>query len=63
MKASMVPTAPIYRRGPLVTSYISSMAHNSGEVTNLGEKFVSKFEESPPDDDEGGVGGLKYTPH
>jgi hypothetical protein len=39
------------------------MAHNSGEVTNLGEKFVSKFEESPPDDDEGGVGGLKYTPH
>jgi hypothetical protein len=39
------------------------MSHNSGGVTNLGENFVSKFEEFPPDDDEGGVGGLNHTPH
>ncbi len=27
----------------------------------LDEIFVSKFEESPPDDDEGGLGGLNCT--
>jgi hypothetical protein len=37
------------------------MSHNSGGVTNLGKKNISKFEESPPNDDEGGVGGLNYT--
>ncbi len=31
-------------------------------MTNLEKIFVSKFEESPPYDDEGGVGGLNYTP-
>jgi hypothetical protein len=39
------------------------MSHNSGGVTNLGKKFVSKFEESPLEDDEGGVGGLNRTLH
>jgi hypothetical protein len=38
------------------------MSHNNGGVTNLGKKIVSKFEKSPPNDDEGGVGGLNYTP-
>jgi hypothetical protein len=28
------------------------MSHKNGGVTNLGEKFVSKFEKSPLDDDE-----------
>ncbi len=59
----MVPTAPEYQRGPLVAPYISSMSHNNGEMTNLGGKYVSKFEQSPPNDDEGGVGGLNHTPH
>jgi len=45
-----------------VAPYISSMSHNSGGVTNLRKKFVSKFEESPLEDDEGGVGGLNRTP-
>ncbi len=58
----MVPTAPKYRQGPLVVPYISSMSHNSGGVTNLGKIFVSKFEKSPPYDDEGGVSSLNYTP-
>jgi len=38
------------------------MSHNNGVVTNLGDKFVSKFEKSPQDDNEGGVGGLNCTP-
>jgi hypothetical protein len=33
------------------------MSHNSGGVTNLKEKIVSKRKEFPPYDDEGGVGG------
>jgi hypothetical protein len=37
------------------------MSHNSGGVTNLGEKSISESEESPLDDDEGGVGGLNCT--
>jgi hypothetical protein len=36
------------------------MSHHSGGVTNLKEIFVSKFDESPPDDDEGGVGGRNH---
>ncbi len=59
----MVPNAFEYRQGPLVAPYISCMFHNSGRVTNLREKYVSKFEQSPKDDDEGGVGGLNHTPH
>jgi hypothetical protein len=39
------------------------MSHNSDGVINLGEKIVSKFEESPPNYDESGVGGLNYTLH
>ncbi len=39
------------------------MSHNSGGLTNLGEKSILEFEESPPNDDEGGVGGLNHTPH
>jgi hypothetical protein len=38
------------------------MSHNNGGVTNFRKKFVLKYEESPIDDDEGGVGGLNYTP-
>jgi len=53
----MVPIAPEYQWGPLVAPYISSMSHNSGKVTNLGGKSMSKLEESPPYDDEGSVGG------
>jgi hypothetical protein len=37
------------------------MSHNNGGVTNFGEKIISKFEESPLDGDEGGVGGLNCT--
>ncbi len=59
----MVLTVPEYQWGPLVAPYISSMSHNNGGVTNLGEKFVLEFEQSPPNDDEGGVGGLNHTPH
>ncbi len=55
--SSMVPIAPEYQWGPLVAPYISSMSHNSGKVTNLGGKSMSKLEESPPYDDEGSVGG------
>ncbi len=40
-----------------MATYISSMSHNSGGVTNLKEKIVSKRKEFPPYDDEGGVGG------
>jgi hypothetical protein len=39
------------------------MSHNNGGVINLKENFVSKFEEFPPYDDEGGVGGLNHTLH
>jgi hypothetical protein len=59
---SMVPIAPKYQRSPFVASYIFSMSHISGVVTSLGDKLVSKYEESPLDDNEGGVGGLNYTP-
>jgi hypothetical protein len=40
----MVPIAPEYQQGLLVAPYISSMSHNSGGVTNLGEKIVLKSE-------------------
>jgi hypothetical protein len=39
------------------------MSHNSGGVIKLGEISISKSEKSPPNDDEGGVGGLNRTPH
>jgi len=38
------------------------MSHNSGVVIKLGGELGSKYEESPPNDDEGGVGGLNHTP-
>ncbi len=59
----MVPTAPEYQWGPLVAPYIFSMSHNSGKVTNLGEKSMSKPKESPPYDDESSVGGWNRTPY
>jgi len=37
------------------------MSHNSGGLTNLGEKCF-KFGVSPPYDDKGGVGGLNCIP-
>jgi hypothetical protein len=43
----MVPTAPKYHQGPLVVPYIFSMSHNSGGVTNLGEKIVSNLKNLP----------------
>jgi hypothetical protein len=39
------------------------MAHNNGGMTNLGEKSILEAEESPPDDDEGGVSSLNHTLH
>ncbi len=45
-----------------MASYISSMSHNNGGVTNLGKIFVLESKESPLDDDEGGVDGLNRTP-
>jgi len=59
----MVPNTFKYQHGLLVVPYISSMFHNNGGVINCREKYVSKFEQSPIDDDEGGVGGLNHTPH
>ncbi len=47
---------PNIDEGPLVAPYISSMSHNNGGVTNLGEILVLEFEESPLNDDVGGVG-------
>ncbi len=38
------------------------MSHNSGVVIKLGGELGSEYEESPPNDDEGGVGGLNLTP-
>ncbi len=38
------------------------MSHNSGAVTNLGKIFILEFEESFPNDDEGGVGGFDALP-
>jgi hypothetical protein len=38
------------------------MYYNNGGVTNLREKSILEYEESPVDDDEGGVGGLNCTP-
>ncbi len=42
--------------------YVSSMSHNSGVVIKLGGELGFKYEEFPPNDDEGGVGGLNHTP-
>jgi hypothetical protein len=39
------------------------MSHNNGGVTNLGQKSILKSEESPSNDDEGGVGDLNCTPY
>jgi hypothetical protein len=39
------------------------MFHNSGGVTNLGEKSVQQSKKSSLDDDEGGVGGFNHTPY
>jgi len=59
----MVPITLEYQQGPLVAPYIFFMYHNNGGVTNLGKKSISKSKESPPDDDESGVGGLNRTLH
>jgi hypothetical protein len=59
---SMVLTILEYRQNLLVAPCISSISHNSGGVTTLGEKIIFKSEESPLDDDESGVGGLNRTP-
>jgi hypothetical protein len=39
------------------------VSHSNGVVTNLRNKLVSEFEDSPLDDDENSVGGLNRTPH
>jgi hypothetical protein len=40
------------------------MSHNNGGMTTFGEKIIlkSKDKKSPPNDDEGDVGGLNCTP-
>ncbi len=45
----------------MAAPYISSMSHNNGGETNFGKIIIFKFEESPLDDDEGGVGRLNRT--
>jgi hypothetical protein len=45
-----------------VTPYTFSMSYNNSGVVDLGEKFVLGFENSLPNDDEGGVGSLNSTP-
>jgi hypothetical protein len=32
-------------------------------MINLGKKFITESKESPPDDDESGVGGLNCNLH
>jgi hypothetical protein len=32
-------------------------------MTNLGKIFIVESKESPPNDDESGVGSLNYNPH
>jgi len=41
---------------------MSSMSHNNGVVTTLGY-HVFEYEDTPSNNDEGGVGGLNCTPH
>ncbi len=50
----------IYRQN--VAPYIFSMSHNNGGVADPGQIFISESKKSPPNDNEGDVGGLKYTP-
>jgi len=38
------------------------MFHNNGVVTNFKNKPISKFENFPLNDNEGGVSGLNHTP-
>jgi hypothetical protein len=38
------------------------MFHNNGVVTNLKNEPISKFENFPLNDNEGGVNGLNRTP-
>ncbi len=38
------------------------MPHKSGVVVKLGVEPIFEFEEFPPYDDEGGVGGSNHTP-
>jgi hypothetical protein len=39
------------------------MSHNNSGVIDLGENSILEFEDSPPNDDESGVGGLNHTPY
>jgi hypothetical protein len=39
------------------------MSHNNDGVIDLVEEYISKSKNSPPNDDEGGVGGLNCTLH
>jgi len=39
------------------------MSHNSNVVIKFSGELGSKYKESPPNDDEGGVGGLNNTPY
>jgi hypothetical protein len=40
-----------------------SMSHNNGVVTNLRCELLFEYEDSPLDEDDGGVGGFNHTPH
>jgi hypothetical protein len=59
----MVPNASKYQQASFVVAYISFMSHNNSVVINLGDKPMFEPIKSPPNDDEGGVGGLKHIPH
>ncbi len=42
--------------------YLFHVSHNNSMVTNLGAKPMFESKDFPPDDDEGGVGSLNYSP-
>ncbi len=40
-----------------------SMSPNNGVVTNFRGELIFEYEDSPLDEDDGGVGGFNRTPH
>ncbi len=42
---------------------MSSMSHNNGVMTRFCGELVFGSQKSPLDECDGGVGGLKFTPH
>ncbi len=48
--------------GPFSGSIMSSVFHNNSEMTKLGDELVFKSKKSPPNGNDGNVGGLNFTP-